>query len=101
MNNNAAPSNKKLQAANQIQEDEYLPPNKILVLRDVDHALGKQDLAGLFGQFPAFKEVRMVPTRPGVAFVEYLNQDGAIAAKQAIHNTTVGAQNIRVTYQKQ
>jgi hypothetical protein len=37
-------------------------------------------LSLVFQQFPGFKEVRMVPQKPGIAFVEYDNEAGAAAA---------------------
>lgn len=100
MANNAATANKKTTAANAIQEDEYLPPNKTILLRDVDETYGKTELTSLFNQFPGFKEVRMVPTRPGIAFVEYFDEEGSIAAKQALGGKLIGSKPVRITYQK-
>src|SRR5690606_10647806 len=66
-------------AANAIP-DEYLPPNKVLFLQNLPHETTAETLSGLFGRFEGFKEVRMVPGRKGIAFVEYENNDGAISA---------------------
>lgn len=81
--------------------DEYLPPNKILFLRELPDDYGKEGLTAIFTRFPGFKEVRMVPGRKGIGFVEYENEDGAITAKEATAGMTLGEKAIRVTFQRQ
>lgn len=60
-------------------------------------------LTAIFGRFEGFKEVRMVPGRRGIAFIEYDNETGAIGAKENTAGMTLGAaaQMIKVTYQRQ
>lgn len=53
--------------------DEYLPPNKILFIRQVPEDYGVEGLSAIFGRFPGFREVRTVPGRKGIAFVEYVS----------------------------
>ncbi|EED23258.1 U1 small nuclear ribonucleoprotein, putative [Talaromyces stipitatus ATCC 10500] len=83
--------------------DEYLPPNKILFLRELPEDADSDMLAGIFGRFEGFREVRLVPGRKGIAFVEYENEAGAISAKEATSGMPMGpnAKPIRVTYQRQ
>jgi len=81
--------------------DEYLPPNKILFLRELPDDYGKDMLSTIFSRFPGFREVRTVPGRTGIAFVEYEGEEGAIAAKEATAGITLGDKAIRVTYQRQ
>ena len=83
--------------------DEYLPPNKILFLRDLPEDYDSEGLSRIFSRFEGFKEVRMVPGRKGIAFVEYEAENGAISAKEATAGMQVGNENksIRVTYQRQ
>lgn len=83
--------------------DEYLPPNKILFLKDVPDSYDSEGLTALFESFPGFQEVRMVPGRKGIAFVEYENEAGAISAKEAISGMgiTENGKPMRVTYQRQ
>ncbi|KAH9845380.1 RNA recognition motif (aka RRM, RBD, or RNP domain) [Teratosphaeria destructans] len=90
----------KPSAATGVVPEEYLPPNKILLLRDVPESYGKDMLSIIFGRFPGFKEVRMVPTRVGIAFVEYEDETGAIAAKEALSGQKLGDQEIKITYQR-
>ncbi|RMY45909.1 hypothetical protein D0865_09618 [Hortaea werneckii] len=81
--------------------DEYLPPNKVLFLRDLPEDYGKDALTAIFSRFPGFQELRTVPGRSGIAFVEYESEEGAIAAKEAMGGVELGGKNIRVTYQRQ
>ena len=83
--------------------DEYLPPNKILFLRDLPDDADQEGLSAIFGRFDGFLEVRLVPGRKGIAFVEYENESGAISAKEATSGMPMGEQGkpMRVTYQRQ
>ncbi|GAB1196980.1 hypothetical protein APSETT444_006261 [Aspergillus pseudonomiae] len=83
--------------------DEYLPPNKILFLRDLPDTADQESLTAVFGRFEGFQEVRLVPGRKGIAFVEYENESGAISAKEATSGMPMGESGkpIRVTYQRQ
>lgn len=90
-------------AAAAVVPDEYLPPNKILFLRDLPDEASQEGLSDVFGRFEGFLEVRLVPGRKGIAFVEYETEAGAISAKEATSGMAMGDQNkpIRVTYQRQ
>jgi len=83
--------------------DEYLPPNKILFLRELPLEYDVEGLSRIFSRFEGFKEVRMVPGRPGIAFVEYEAEAGAISAKEATAGMQLGDKGkaIRVTFQRQ
>lgn len=81
--------------------DEYLPPNKILFLRGVPDGYGQDELSAIFARFPGYKEVRMVAARKGIAFIEYENEEGAISAKEATSNMTLGDSALKVTFQRQ
>ena len=82
--------------------DEYLPANKILFLRDLPESYDADGLSRIFSRFEGFKEVRMVPGRKGIAFVEYEAEAGAISAKEATAGMQLGdeGKGIRVTYQR-
>lgn len=81
--------------------DEYLPPNKILFLRELPESYGKEGLAVIFGRFAGFREVRTVPGRKNIAFVEYESEEGAISAKEATSGMELDGKAIRVTFQRQ
>ncbi|KAI5457224.1 hypothetical protein BGZ63DRAFT_85502 [Mariannaea sp. PMI_226] len=81
--------------------DEYLPPNKILFVQNLPEEYDIDALSGVFGRFDGFKEVRLVPGRRGIAFVEYETEQGAITAKENTTGMTLGEKPIKVTYQRQ
>ncbi|OBZ85837.1 U2 small nuclear ribonucleoprotein B'', partial [Choanephora cucurbitarum] len=54
--------------------DEYLPPNNILFLQKLPETITQQKLVDLFQRYPGFREVRMIPTKKSIAFVEYDNE---------------------------
>lgn len=81
--------------------DEYLPPNTTLFLRDLPDDTEEETLVGLFSRFDAFKEVRMVPGRRGIAFVEFETLEGAISAKEGMGGMVLGDNIVKVTYQRQ
>lgn len=61
--------------------DEYLPPNNILFLQNLPETITQQQIIELFQRFPGFKEVRMIPTKKTIAFVEYENEMQSAVAK--------------------
>lgn len=90
----------KVARAAGVVPDEYLPPNKILFVRQLPDEYGADSLTTIFSRFGGFKEVRMVPGRKGIAFVEYESEEGAISAKEATAGMTLADQAIRVTFQR-
>lgn len=82
--------------------DEYLPPNKILFVQNLPDDYDIEAVVSIFGRFEGFREVRMVPGRRGIAFVEYEGEQGAITAKENTAGMVLGDNNaIKVTYQRQ
>lgn len=81
--------------------DEYLPPNRILFVKNVPDDYDVDKLTTIFSRFPDFKEVRSIAARRGIAFVEYNTMDGAISAKEATANMALGDSIIKVTFQRQ
>jgi RNA recognition motif-containing protein len=83
--------------------DEYLPPNKTLFVQNIPDDYDVEGLTALFSEFEGFREVRLVPGRKGIAFVEYEADAGAISAKEQMANIALGdsGQQIKVTYQRQ
>lgn len=83
--------------------DEYLPPNKTLFVQNLPEEYDIEGLTAIFGRYEGFREVRLVPGRRGIAFVEYDNETGAISAKENTAGMTLGAAGlvIKVTYQRQ
>lgn len=90
-------------SASAVIPDEYLPPNKILFLQNLPENYDVEALTAIFGRFEGLREVRMVPGRKGLAFVEYEAEGGAISAKENVAGMALGAEGqvIKVTYQRQ
>lgn len=83
--------------------EEYLPPNKILFVQNLPDDYDVDGLTAIFGSFEGFREVRLVPGRKGIAFVEYEAEAGAISAKENTAGMALGEENkvIKVVYQRQ
>ncbi len=47
----------------------------------------------LFAQYPNLHEVRLIPTKKDIAFVEYVDENSAGAAKDALHNYKLDGEN--------
>merc|ERR1739844_895459 len=60
------------------------PPNQILFLTNLPEETNEMMLSMLFNQFPGFKEVRLVPGRHDIAFVEFENELQSTAARDAL-----------------
>jgi len=79
--------------------DEYLPPNKILFLQNLPENVTKDQLMALFSQYPNLHEVRLIPTKKDIAFVEYVDEGSATVAKDALHNYKLDGENkIKITF---
>ncbi|KAF8628537.1 hypothetical protein AX15_003831 [Amanita polypyramis BW_CC] len=79
--------------------DEYLPPNKILFLQNLPESVTKEQLTALFSQYPNLYEVRLIPTKRDIAFVEYYDEGSATVAKDALHNYKLDGENkIKITF---
>ncbi|KAF9094802.1 hypothetical protein BGX29_009353 [Mortierella sp. GBA35] len=80
--------------------DEYLPRNSILFLQNLpQEPTVEAQLISLFQQYPGFKEVRMVPGKSGIAFVEYDNEYYSAAAKTALADYQIGPDHkMKVTF---
>ncbi|GAW06538.1 rna binding protein [Lentinula edodes] len=79
--------------------DEYLPPNKILFLQNLPESVTKDQLLGLFNQYPNLHEVRLIPTKKDIAFVEYTDEASSTVAKDALHNYKLDGENkIKITF---
>ncbi|KAG6879818.1 hypothetical protein C0992_011101 [Termitomyces sp. T32_za158] len=79
--------------------DEYLPPNKILFLQNLPESVTKEQLIALFSPYPNLYEVRLIPTKRDIAFVEFVDEGSAGVAKDALHNYKLDGENkIKITF---
>lgn len=76
-------------------------PNKILFLTNLPDGTVESMVQLLFQPFAGFKEVRLVPGRSDIAFVEFENEQLAALAKDSLQGFKVGPNNpVKITYAK-
>ena len=78
----------------------HLPPNKVLFLQNLPDSATKEQLVQIYGQFEGFREVRMVPGRKGIAFVEYDLEGQAGSARVNTAKLVLEGQQVSVTFQR-
>uniref|UniRef100_A0A3Q1AN29 U1 small nuclear ribonucleoprotein A n=1 Tax=Amphiprion ocellaris TaxID=80972 RepID=A0A3Q1AN29_AMPOC len=77
------------------------PPNHILFLTNLPEETNELMLSMLFNQFPGFKEVRLVPGRHDIAFVEFENEVQAGAARDALQGFKITQTNaMKISFAK-
>jgi len=77
------------------------PPHHILFLTNLPEETNEMMLSMLFNQFPGFKEVRLVPGRYDIAFVEFENEVQAGAAKDALQGFKITPTNaMKISFAK-
>lgn len=69
------------------------PPNQILFLTNLPEETNEVMLQMLFNQFPGFKEVRLVPGRHDIAFVEFENELQSATAKNTLDGFKITPNN--------
>ncbi|CZT20210.1 related to small nuclear ribonucleoprotein snRNP U1A [Ramularia collo-cygni] len=79
--------------------DENLPPNKMLVLRDLPKDFTPQQTSAAFAQFPGFVQFRPVPGR-NMGFADYEDENAAAVAREGMNGSVLGDATIKVTFQK-
>lgn len=76
-------------------------PNNILFLTCLPEETNEIMLTMLFQQFPGFKEVRLVPGRHDIAFVEFENEFQSGSAKDALQGFKITPTHaIKITFAK-
>lgn len=94
----AAPPSAAAPAPTAIPEQ---PPNQILFLTNLPEETNEMMLSMLFNQFPGFKEVRLVPGRHDIAFVEFENEVQSAAAKDALQGFKITPSNaMKISFAK-
>ncbi|GMI69441.1 spliceosomal protein U1A [Hibiscus trionum] len=76
------------------------PPNNILFIQNLPPDATTMMLQMLFNQYPGLKDVRMVETKPGIAFVEYENEMQSTVAMQALQGFKIQQNQMLITYAK-
>ncbi len=66
--------------------DEYLPPNNVLFIQNLPEGTTSEDLREVFEQYAGLVEIRTVPAKRDIAFVEFADETTSSVAKDALHN---------------
>lgn len=76
-------------------------PNKILFVQNLPESLEDGMLESLFGRIEGFVEVRLVPGKKGMAFVEYVNEYSAMNAMMRLQGFNLdGSHPMSITFAK-
>ncbi|CAJ0833291.1 18980_t:CDS:2, partial [Entrophospora sp. SA101] len=67
------------------QQSEIESPNRILYIQNLPPDVTDEMLSFLFQQYPGFKEVRLVPGKSDIAFLEYEADHQAAVAKDVLN----------------
>ncbi|KAF7637222.1 hypothetical protein Mgra_00003398 [Meloidogyne graminicola] len=77
------------------------PPNKILFLTNLPPECTQEMLRVVFQPFPGLREIRQIPDRTDIAFVEFSNENEATNVKKALNNFKITPTHaMRVEYAK-
>ena len=95
-----APIKKQPRPAQPSIPSQHLPPNKVLFLQNLPDSATKEQLQQIYGQFDGFREVRMVPGRKGIAFVEYDTEGQAGLARVNTLKLVMDDRQVSVTFQR-
>lgn len=80
---------------------EVAEPNNILFIQNLPYETTSMMLEVLFKQYPGFREVRMIEAKPGIAFVEFEDDNQSSIAMQALQGFKITPQNpMSITYAK-
>mmetsp|Transcript_8382 Transcript_8382/g.14090 ORF Transcript_8382/g.14090 Transcript_8382/m.14090 type:complete len:249 (+) Transcript_8382:37-783(+) len=97
----AAPPTKKPDAPAVPSTPAVAMPNQILFVENLPDQVNEMMLSMLFQQFPGFKEVRLVPGKAGIAFVEFENEMQSGVAMNGLQNFKITPTNLmKISYAK-
>ncbi|KAK1384970.1 U2 small nuclear ribonucleoprotein B [Heracleum sosnowskyi] len=82
-------------------QEAAAPPNNILFIQNLPHETTDDMLHVLFKQYPGFREVRMIAAKPGIAFVEFEDDNQSLVAMEALQGFKITPQNpMGISYAK-
>jgi len=90
------PKKDKFERAEGNLQPRPAPPNKIVFVENLPEQVNELMLSMLFQQFPGFKEVRLVPGKKGIAFVEFDDDVQAGVAMEGLQHFKITPENLMV-----
>ena len=79
---------------------QHNPPNKILFISNLPDSMTKEELIQIYSKFDGFREVRTVPGRKGIAFVEYDTEGQAGLARVNTSKLILDGNAVQVVFQR-
>ncbi|OQV24532.1 putative U2 small nuclear ribonucleoprotein B'' [Hypsibius exemplaris] len=81
--------------------DADAAPNQLLFITNLPAEANLEAIASIFGQHPGYKEVRLVPGRSDIAFVEYESELTAASARDSLNGFKITPSNpLNITFAK-
>lgn len=78
------------------------PPNRILFVENLPEQCSEMMLSMLFQQYNGYKEARLVPSKPGIAFVEFGDQFQSAQAKESLQDFKITPTNLmKISFARQ
>ena len=77
-----------------------IPPHPILFLENLPEDATTESISAVFSQCAGFKEVRLVPSRPGLGFAEFENEMQSGMAMSRLQGHTIGEKAMKITFSK-
>jgi len=78
-----------------------LPPNKTLFLEGLPSDTSQQELAMLFQQYQGFERVRLIESKPGIAFVDFVDAFHSSPALEMLHGFNLRGHAMQVSFAAQ
>eukprot|EP00961_Rhodomonas_salina_P171758 2316112-Rhodomonas_salina.1 len=75
-------------------------PHPILFLENLPLDATNEAVSAVFSPFPGFKEVRLVPSRPGIAFCEFDNEMQSGMALQRLQGYKMEDNALKISFSK-
>lgn len=77
-------------------------PHRILFAQNLPESVSAEALTSIFTPYPGFQEVRTVPGKSSIAFIEFQDQIQATVALQNLNGIKLNdAEMLHLTYGKQ
>lgn len=81
------------------QSKDALPPSRSLWIGNIDSSLTCDDLYSAFAKFGQIDSIRLLPDKE-CAFVNYVNIDNAVDARDTLQGKSIGSSMIKIGYGK-
>lgn len=82
--------------------EDDTPPNRILFIENLPTETTKTMLTVLFQQYTGYKDARLIPGKPGIAFVEFADSFQATTAKDSLQDFKITpARSMKITFARQ